>query len=953
MWLWLVILICLVSSCSTKQNTAMTRFYHSTTARFNILYNGQVAYQEGLESQINGHKDDYTQLLPMYTPTNKSTAGMGKSNFETAILKSQKAIKLHSIKRKPVIKPNKRKTEKQKALLQRKEYNPYMYHAWLMMAESQFRMGEFLEAAATYNYITRLYQGQPSVVSIARARLAQCYVAVEWPYDAEDVLRKMDRDTITHKGMIEYDNAKAAYLIQTEQYQEAIPYLKRTIKHQRGSVSRARLNYLLGQLYHKIGDSQNAYKSLTRVIRANPPYEMSLNARVLQTEVIGKKDAKGMIRKLRRMARNENNKDYLDQIYMAIGNIYLNIPDTLNCIYAWEKGIKESTQSGHAKAELLLRAANLYWDMEKYIDAARCYKECVGILDKKRDEFKETERRSKALEPLAPHLETIKLQDSLQILAKMPEKEYLAVIDRVIKELKKKEKEESRRQDAAQARAEAQATARNNAAAAGNRTGAGNRQTTWYFYNPATVTKGKEDFQRRWGQRKNEDDWRRSNKVTEAFGEDSETDYTQENDSLFGAAIDDENEEEKALKDSLANDPHHREYYLKQIPFTEEQMEESNQLIYDALYNAGIMEQEKIENFTMARKTLGRLIESCPDYKEMEDVYYHMFLILGRMGLTDEAEAYRQKVIELFPEGKRGLLLGNPDYEMIARGGRHLEDSVYAATYNSYVADDYGTVMQNYEFSTKNYPEGPHRARFMFIHAMSQLYTGDKNGFLESLKELVEKFGSEELAKLAEEILKGIKEGRLLSGEKLGTNGLWSRRTRADRQGEDAQEIPELSENRDGNYAFVLAYPTGALDEDQLLFEMARYNFTAFLVRNFDLEFAEQSGISMLIVKGFLGYDEVHTYAQQLFSDRHMATTLDGIRVIMISEDNLKLLGTEYSFDDYKEFYDEKIAPIEIPEDLKIDENQQIENIDPDDAADKEAEEEEYEEDEDDFPFGF
>ena len=192
----------LMVSCSTKKNTAGTRFYHSTTAHFNTLYNGQQAFLEGLDAQIRGHKDDYTRLLPMYLSTNKSTANIGKANYETAITKSEKAIKVHSIKKRPNINGNKRRTPKQKAFLAQKEFNPYLRHAWLMMAEAQFNRGEFIEAASTLNYILRLYSTQPEVTSVAKARLARCYVALEWPYDAEDILNKMKRDSMSRKGVL-------------------------------------------------------------------------------------------------------------------------------------------------------------------------------------------------------------------------------------------------------------------------------------------------------------------------------------------------------------------------------------------------------------------------------------------------------------------------------------------------------------------------------------------------------------------------------------------------------------------------------------------------------------------------------------------------------------------------------------------------------------------------------
>ena len=109
----------------------------------------------------------------MYAVRNKSTAAMGKSNFETAIEKCEKAIKLHSIKARPKSNVNKRKTAKEKAYMARKEFNPFLRHAWLLMGKAQFQQGNFIEAASTFNYISGLYAGQPEIVSVARAYLAR------------------------------------------------------------------------------------------------------------------------------------------------------------------------------------------------------------------------------------------------------------------------------------------------------------------------------------------------------------------------------------------------------------------------------------------------------------------------------------------------------------------------------------------------------------------------------------------------------------------------------------------------------------------------------------------------------------------------------------------------------------------------------------------------------------
>ncbi len=924
--------------------------WHSFLARYNTMHNGSLAFTEGMEQQTKGHQDDYSNLLPMYISTKRNTAGIGRSNFDQAIEKSEKAIKLHTIKKKPTVSGGHKLTPKEKEFRNRKEFNPALKHAWLMMGKAQFQQGEFIEAASTFNYIAHMYSTQPEVYSVAKAWLARCYVALEWPYDAEDMLNKMRRDSMSVEGKREMENTQAGFLILAGRYEEAIPHLKETIKHTHGKTQRARLNFLMGQLYNELGNSKMAYKYLGKVARSNPPYEMEFNARILQTEVMSEGQSKKMIKKLQRMARNERNKDYLDRVYYAIGNIYMSVNDTAKCIGAWEKGVEKSTKNGAAKATLLLRLGQLYWEQENYIEAQRCYQQCIGILDKEHDEYKEAARRSKILDELQPPLSDIKLQDSLQALAKLPEAEYIAAIDRVIEALKKKEKEEAKKalangQTPGSGAPGANMPQRNNGGVASAATPAtGGQRGAWYFYNPMTVQTGKQEFQRRWGQRANEDNWRRSNKRVERSDDFGEYDYGDEEKSdsldLGSGEMDAESQEDQALKDSLANDPHEREFYLRQIPFTEEQMQASNAILSEGLYKAGVLEVEKLENFPLALKTLLRLLNDFPDYEKKEDIYYHLFLLTGRMGNEEEAARYKDLITEQYPDGKTAALLNNPNYIMIASQGKHVEDSIYTATYAAYMDDRYEEVERNYKFSTDNFPDGLNRAKLLFVHAMTQLYTDHKKEFLDELKTLVEKYPQEDITAMASSIVKGLEEGRLLSGDKYDATGIWGRRT-VGALNDSTALADTLKADRITPFNFVLAYPTDSLDEAKLLFEVARYNFTSFMVRNFEIEQIKLDGISMMCIHGFLSYDEVHAYAQKLYADHHMATLLAGIRVVLISDDNLQMLGRQYSFDDYADFFDQHFAPLAIPDNIRIDEPTDIPFIDPDDYEPEEQYEEE------------
>ena len=146
----LLLVLLVITSCSTKKNTAGTRWWHSFNARYNTYFNGSQAFIEGSLEKENGNHDDHTQLIPLYTVANKNSKTLGSGQFDRAIEKSEKAIRRHSIKARPVWKKSRRKTQKDIEWLNRREYNPFLWRAWLLLGKSQFQKGEFEEASATF-----------------------------------------------------------------------------------------------------------------------------------------------------------------------------------------------------------------------------------------------------------------------------------------------------------------------------------------------------------------------------------------------------------------------------------------------------------------------------------------------------------------------------------------------------------------------------------------------------------------------------------------------------------------------------------------------------------------------------------------------------------------------------------------------------------------------------------
>lgn len=937
-----------LGACSTKKNTSGSRWFHSFTARYNTFYNGQVAYTEGMLAKEQGNKDNYTDYLPLYMVGNKNSRLIGAANFNTTILKCEKAIKLHSIKHKPVVNRNKRLTPKQKQYMARKEFNPFLKNAWLLMGEAQFQKGQFEEAASTFSYITRLYSGEPDVLGIARARLARCYTELSWFYDAEDVFNKIKRDSLSPKAGRELDETMADFLIRQERFKEAVPYLRKVVKRLKSKKQKARGYYLLGQIYNTLGQKDLAYKSLRKTIRQNPPYELAFNARILQAEVLSKGKEKKMISRLNTMAKSPNNKEFLDQIFFAMGNIHINQRDTIAAVKAYEEGRAKSTRNGLEKGVLLLRLGDIYWERKDYPGAQRCYGEAIGLIDKEHESYSEVSRRSKVLDELIPYTSTIHLQDSLQTLARMSEKDRLEAIDKLIDFLKKKEEEAKKAKSDSLAEANRLNNEMNNT---NNMISPAPRPTTpavsdqsWYFYNTQLVMQGKTDFQRRWGRRKGEDNWRRSNRTVlaqndfEAYNYDEE--HKKDSAAMASEKADTVKQEKLSVQDSLAKDPHNRAYYLAQIPFTPEQKKASDELIKDALYNAGLIEKDQLEDFPLAEETFVRLYTQYPDFSPMDDVYYQLFLLESRWGRKDRAEQYRQRLSAEYPKSDYTLLITAPDYELNARFSKEIEDSLYTATYDAYRHNDLTTLKKNCSLSANKYPNGINRPKFMFLQALSRLQTGERSLFVSELKELVAKYPESDVSELAGMMVKGVESGRVPGSGGYDFGSIWQRRKAGSQaEGDSLTARPQLSDDRNGNFLFILAYPPKSVNEDQLLYDLARYNFTSFMVRNFEIQLVKEDGIDQLRVTGFRNFSEAHAYAQRLYADSILSKQVKKTRVVIISEENLKLLGVEYSFDEYKQFYDKHFAPLEVKPDLQLDKQTEIIIRSEDDVPGKQGEE--------------
>lgn len=897
-----------MAGCSTQKNTAGSRWWHSFNARYNTYYNGKLAYIDGSLEKENGNKDNYTEMIPLYTVANKSSKELGRGNYETAITKCEKAIQQHSIKRRPVWDKNRRKTAKDIEWLNRKEYNPFLWKVWMLMGRSQFYKGDFESAASTFSYMSRLYATQPSIYGKARAWLAKCYIEDGWMYDAEDVIRNIQRDSIHWRAQKEWDYTYADYYIHSGEYHKAIPYLRKVIAHEMRRKQKSREWYLMGQLQAAIGSKEEAYKSFKHVLRQNPPYELAFNARIAMSEVMAKGNSRQSLGKLRRMAVSDKNKEYLDQVYYAMGNIYLSQRDTLRAIASYEKGNAKATRSGIEKGVLLLHLGDLYWNIEKYSDAKRCYGEAIGLLDKDRKDYRQLSDRSKVLDELVPYTDAIHLQDSLQALANMEEKERNAAIDKVIATVKKKEKEQralEEGQGLSQSNNQSQSSTRSNYSFLKQKSST-NLSTNkadnslWYFYNPIAVSQGKSQFQRLWGKRENRDNWQRINKTVVASEINKEAaEERPEIEQGKSETVSNNKQEQTVSKES---DSHQREYYLAQIPMTLEQKRASNKLLEDGLLHAGILFKDKLDNLKLSEKYLRRLVDHYPDCAHLDDAYYHLYLLYSRQNKPKVAEKYLQLLEKDYPESQWTVILSDPYFKENSLLGTHLEDSLYTASYEAFKKGNYEEVLGNTQISTNRFAMGANRDKFLFIGGLSKLYEGKIQDCIADMKEILAKYPNSRISEMAGMIVNGINQGRTVHTSKFDLEDIWSRRNSTLTE-DKSSEVKSFTDDRLADYVFMFVYSPDSTNENQLLFEVAKYNFTTYLVRNFDIKIESQEGLHRMMISGFHHFEEAWQYARALQQETAIRILTSKAHSIIISEPNLPLLGTTLSYKDYEDFY--------------------------------------------------
>lgn len=869
------------SSCSTQKNTWGTRTFHQMKVKYNILYNGDVAYEEGLRAIQDANEDDYSAVLNLYPVSNHAAAEASASQMDKTIEKCRKCIKLHSIKAKPKPDPKKRNDPKYKAWLQQEEFNNQMGNAWIRLGEAEFHKGDFLGAVGTFSYVSRLYENDPDMVARCQLWIARAYGELGWLYEAEDMLAKVQADALSKKHARLYSAVSADILLKTKQYHAALPFVKIATQNEKRKVYRPRFEYVQGQLYELEGNRREAIDAYRRVIRLTPPTEMEFNARIRIAQLSGK----SAVKQLRQMARQAKYKDQLDQIYGAMGNIYLQANDTAKAIEQYHLAIEKATQAGFQKAAVLIRLGDLYYDRRDYVQAQPCYREAVTILTSDNEQFARIQRRSEVLDELIVEYTTVQLQDSLQRLSRMTEAEQRAVIEQLIADLIKAEEEAAEQEALAAREAENGGLQSVNTA---NMLGGSGAKGDWYFYNAQLLRSGKQEFAKQWGTRPLEDNWRRLSKtVSTPFA-----DYEEEDTEAL------ETDSTQLSGDSTAvapvvpeTDTHKPEYYLQQIPRTEAALAASDSLIRKALISMVYIYQDKMEDLPLADETFAELCRRFPYHTDLLDLYYMYYLHALRDSNHTAEALYRQDIIEHYPNTQQAYIVSQPDYFDRLRHMSVEQDSLYEATYQAYTRGEFAAVKANKLYAEQAYPLTPLMPRFLFLNAIAVARTEGQEAFVGTLQDMVRRYPESELGAMAKDMLAMMGQG-MESQTGGAANSLQDlRQQTAVAETIDTDTALVVSDQRDVPSVALLYLPTA--DEqalNRLQYEVALFNFSQFLIRDFDMQKMPvvADGCALRVI-GFDSMDEAEWWIGLVRKNAELMAILRelNVQIVPITEQNL------------------------------------------------------------------
>lgn len=828
--------------CSIKKNTAWTRFYHNMTSRYNVLYNGEVAFDETYSNGLENLKESYFVQIPLDPVSYYITeVEGGNGNYNESIKKGRKAIEEHSLRTKPTKSRNWKKDPKERLWQQQSEYNSYIYNAWILIGKSQFYSGDMLGAISTFSFMDRLYKSQPDTRLKANIWQARCYNQLGWFDDAAKLLQDISKDVISadkeYKRL--YNIALVNNLLGLNKNNDAIEVLEKLAPKMNSDILSARAFFLLGQLYEKKGDMSKASKAFGKVLGYTTQIDIELSARLKSID-LNNKNTDEKIRIIDNLSKKNRYKNSLDAIMFYLGNNYLAKKDTIKAINTFQMGADTSHMKKMDYALNLISLGNLLFDRENYVKSADAFNKAISAIDSKYDKYDELRNKNEAMAKLRFFAEPLMVQDSLRHIASLSEKDLRKHIDSLIS-IAKKNKNDDEDRKWMQEQQYNRPNNQDNRITQNNDKGNGK----FYFYNPILIENGKQAFRKKWGNITLQDNWQRNGMQISSEQAVQSSDSTNKTDGKK----DIKNGKSNLLsEDEDPRSPLSYGYYLASLPITPEAKKRSDSIVSEALMGMSNILLIDFDKKDRAEKAYKRIIKEFPQSKDREEAIHRLVLLLSLQGRTKEAEDFRKLYIKDYPNGMVIKSLGSSNYINNLKNADEVIERRYAYALDMQRKGQSSEVEKVYQEMLKDYPNNPNMAKLTLLSALAKGHTGDNKTLLERMNIIKNEYGSSDVAQMATHIIDEVKKGRQI----VNTDYKFDIDRKNIQQTEQESEI-SFDYNKNEVFSLLVIYPDRVnIPSGEVFFEITAFNYEHFTQEDISVAQISSDIGNMVLLKGAL-----------------------------------------------------------------------------------------------------
>lgn len=836
--------------------------------------------------------DDYSDVLPIFIYHDKDEVAAIVSEMDRSIAKATKIISDHSITAKPELDEDKELTPKQREFYNQTEFNKWVDEAYLLMAKAHFYKHEFDQARETFRYVISNFPDSEAEIE-SGIWLARISIEKNRLKEAENTLFELTKDKELPKRLHSDYEATLAHLEmkrlalnygeefftlsaepnETSGVEKVIQHLSRALESGNSKYYRQRYNFIIAQLLQQDKNGALASQYYRKVIKLNPPYEMTFNARInmaLSYEA-GAVSRKEIEKELNKMIRDDKNIEFQDQIYYAWGNLYFKEGDIETAVDYYILSASVSQGNVIQQARSYLTIANLMYDKPDYIFAQAYYDSTVQIIDAGYPNYNQIYAKSISLSNLVNNIHMVELQDSVQKLSYLSQTDLYAFIDKIIEDEKLREEEERELERQRQL---------NDAFNTQQKYELQTSSSSWYFYNPTAVNLGRQEFRKNWGARQLEDDWRRKNKssvdIGDSFAEDTE--LADPNDPL--------------APQQKASSKYSRDYYLVDIPFTDSAMDASHQHIMLALYTIGEIYNQELKDYDKATIAYEDLISRYPTYENRLSVYYKLYTIGRQTENIAMVSKYQQKITNEFPESNYALVLSDPNYFKKIEEQKKKQDELYVQIYTSFDKAEYAHTSRLINKAIEQNPETEYGMQYDYMLTVSEGIQKDTVVFISDLEKIVSKYPGTEISERCQQLISYLKT----------TN------PEAAREQEIKQAVALYSESPEETHFVVVSVPK-ANNVNQLMFNIINFNIDSFSENDLKVKKSDLDNLSMLQVTSFENQEQADNYYKQLSKHAELFRDVDsnGSYLFFISDSNFRILQRDKKLGQYKTFFEQNL----------------------------------------------